>query len=192
MPSRVAPALGGCLPLLAQPRRLYSRRGLLELTLSAEEREAFVAGAVRRAIVYNGTFPGPTLVADPGDRIKVRLVNRVSGPTNLHTHGLHVSPEGNADNVLIHVEPGETFDFQFDIPRNHAPGLNWYHPHPHGHGTQQMFGGMAGAVIFRSRPERSGRLPPVRDRVLVLQAPEWDVDGELKTWSPGPDRQPAS
>ena len=48
-----------------------------------------------------------------------------------------------------------------------------------------MFGGMAGAVIFRSRAERRGALPPMRDRVLVLQAPEWDEAGELKTWSPG-------
>jgi suppressor of ftsI len=48
-----------------------------------------------------------------------------------------------------------------------------------------MFGGMAGAVIFRSAAERRGRLPPMRDRVLVLQAPEWDASGELKTWSPG-------
>ena len=168
---------------LVEPRRIYSRRGLLRVTLVAEEREAFVAGAWRKAIVYNRSCPGPTLVADPGDRIRLRLINRLSEATNLHTHGFHVSPEGNSDNVLIHIEPGETFDFQFDIPRHHAPGLNWYHPHTHGHSTPQQFGGMSGAVIFRSRAERRRSLPPMRDRVLVLQAPEWDDTGELKTWS---------
>jgi FtsP/CotA-like multicopper oxidase with cupredoxin domain len=178
----MAPAGGGA---LREPRRLQSRGGLLTLTLQADERDAFVAGENRQAIVYNGSFPGPTLVVDPGDRIKLRLVNRLEDPTNLHTHGFHVSPEGNSDNVLMHVEPEETFDFQFDLPRSHAPGLNWYHPHHHGHGTRQMFGGMAGAVIFRSRAERRGTLPPMRDRVLVLQAPEWDESGQLKTCSPG-------
>ena len=170
---------------LREPRRLHSRNGRLELTLVAEEREVFVAGARRKAIVFNGSFPGPTLVVDPGDRIDLRLVNRLPDATNIHTHGFHVSPEGNADNVFLHIEPGESFDYRFDLPRNHAPGLNWYHPHAHGHGTHQMFGGMAGAVIFRSRAERRGTLPPWRDRVLVLQAPEWDEAGELKTWSPG-------
>ena len=76
------------------------------------------------------------------------------------------------------IEAGETFEYQFDLPRDHAPGLNWYHPHPHGHGTHQMFGGMAGAVIFRSaRRAPRGGSPPMRDRVLVLQAPEWDAGG---------------
>jgi FtsP/CotA-like multicopper oxidase with cupredoxin domain len=172
-------------PLLREPRRLRSRGGRLRLTVRAEEREAVVAGRMRKAIVYDGSFPGPTLVVDPGDRIDLRLVNRLPEATNLHTHGFHVSPEGNSDNVLLHIEPGETFDFRFDIPRDHAPGLNWYHPHHHGHGTRQMFGGMAGAVVFRSRAERRGTLPPMRDRVLVLQAPEWDERGELKPWSPG-------
>lgn len=168
---------------LVEPRRFYSHRGRLALTLEAQEREVFVAGRIRKAIVYNGSFPGPTLVADPGDQIMVRLVNALPDSTNLHTHGFHVSPSGNSDNVLLDIAPGETFDFQFDIPRNHAPGLNWYHPHPHGHGTRQMFGGMAGAVIFRSAAERRGAAASMRERVLVLQAPEWDANGELKPWS---------
>lgn len=170
---------------LREPPRLHSRDGRLSVTLYAEEREVFVAGRLRKAIVFNGSFPGPTLVADPGDRIEVKLVNRLADPTNLHTHGFHVSPAGNSDNVLLHIEPGATFDYRFDIPHNHAPGLNWYHPHAHGHGTHQMFGGMAGAVIFRSEAERTGPSPSMRDRVLVLQAPEWDAAGELKTWSAG-------
>ena len=49
-----------------------------------------------------------------------------------------------------------------------------------------MFGGMAGAIIFRSAAERRGRrAASMRDRVLVLQAPEWDANGQLKTWSAG-------
>jgi FtsP/CotA-like multicopper oxidase with cupredoxin domain len=168
---------------LVEPPRLHSWRGRLSVTLVAEERECFWAGARRTAVTYNGGVPGPTLVADPGDRVHVRLVNRLAQRTNLHTHGFHVPPGGNADNVMIDVAPGETFDYVFDLPRDHPPGLNWYHPHPHGDGSRQLFGGMAGAVIFRSDAERRGAAAAVRDRVLVLQAPEWTTDGALKPWS---------
>jgi FtsP/CotA-like multicopper oxidase with cupredoxin domain len=170
---------------LDEPRRLHGHRGVLPVLLAIEEREVFVAGAKRKAVVYNGSFPGPTLVADPGDRIFVRVVNRLATPTNLHTHGFHVAPGGNADNVMLDIPAGGTFDYRFDIPRDHAPGLNWYHPHPHGDGTRQMFGGAAGAIIFRSEAERRGAAASMPDRVLVLQAPEWDAAGELKTWSAG-------
>lgn len=179
------PTVSSAPPLFYEPWRLYSRRGALELTLVAEAREVFVAGAWRRGVVYNGSFTGPTWVVDPGDRIRVRLSNRLEHPTNLHTHGFHVSPNGNSDNALLHIHPGETFDFEYALPRNHAPGLNWYHPHEHSHGTEQIFGGMTGAIIVRSAAERRRRRPRVRDRVLVLQAPEWDANGQLKTWSAG-------
>ena len=170
-------------PALVEPPRLYSRRGRLDVALVVEERDCFWAGARRTAIAYDGGVPGPTLVADPGDRVHVRLVNRLSQKTNLHTHGFHVSPGGNADNVMIDVPAGETFDYEFDIPHDHPPGLNWYHPHPHGDGTRQLFGGAAGAVIFRSEAERRGAAAAVRDRVLILQSPEWAPDGSLKPWS---------
>ena len=65
-----------------------------------------MAGQLRKAIVYNGSFPAPTLVVDPGDRIALTLVNRLADATNVHTHGFHVSPEGNSDNVLLHIERG--------------------------------------------------------------------------------------
>jgi FtsP/CotA-like multicopper oxidase with cupredoxin domain len=30
-------------------------------------------------------------------------------PSNLHFHGMSVSPQGNSDNVFVHIHPGETF-----------------------------------------------------------------------------------
>jgi FtsP/CotA-like multicopper oxidase with cupredoxin domain len=173
----VAKAFGG----LREPPVVRSRNGILRVTLTAEPRRCVVAGEEREVMLYNGCLPGPTLVADPGDRIEVRLVNRLDEPTNVHTHGLHVSAAGNADNPFVHVAPGESFDYAFDIPRDHPPGLNWYHPHAHGHGVQQMFGGLAGALVIRGRYDGLGRM---RDRVFVLQAPEWEPDGSLKPFSP--------
>jgi suppressor of ftsI len=166
-------------PHVGEPQVLTSRHGRLQVTLVAEERWLEVAGRLRKAIVYNGSFPAPTLVVSPGDRLEIHLVNRLQEVTNLHTHGFHVSPEGRADNVLLHIEPGESFHYRFDIPRDHPPGLNWYHPHPHGHGVYQLFGGMAGAILVRARSEGSHGVRAMRERVMMLQSPQWDDSGEL-------------
>jgi hypothetical protein len=37
------------------------------------------------------------------------LPNRLN-TTNFHTHGLYVSPDGIADNVLRDMEPGQTYE----------------------------------------------------------------------------------
>src|SRR3954471_9720670 len=69
--------------------------------------------------------------------------------TNLHTHGMHVSPEGNGDNVFIEIKPGESFQYEIAVPDNHPAGLFWYHPHKHGGVCQQVRAGMAGGGIGR-------------------------------------------
>jgi FtsP/CotA-like multicopper oxidase with cupredoxin domain len=165
---------------LAEPQVLRSAGGVLDVTLRAEEATAWIDGAPRRVLTYNGTTPGPTLVVHPGDTLRVRLVNRLSTPTNLHTHGLHVSGEGNGDNVMLHVHPGEELVYEIELPADHQPGTNWYHPHAHGSGALQLFAGMAGMLIVAPRPEAAPPLAGLRDRVLVLHATEFDAAGQVK------------
>jgi len=89
-------------------------------------------------------YPAPTLQVYPGERLIVHLENGLSGltirdyftpqytamgqtvpiypeqmtssPINLHTHGAHISPRGNADNVLLHIPPGMSNTYTYDIP----------------------------------------------------------------------------
>jgi FtsP/CotA-like multicopper oxidase with cupredoxin domain len=56
------------------------------------------------------------------DVINVTLRNELDEPTNLHTHGLHVSPEGISDNVFIMIEPGQEFSYRYEIPSDHPSG----------------------------------------------------------------------
>src|SRR5690606_36635892 len=63
--------------------------------------------------------------------------------TNLHTHGLHVSPAANSDNVLLEVKPGEEFESEIAIPTDHSPGTFWDHAHVHGSTAIQVSSGMA-------------------------------------------------
>jgi suppressor of ftsI len=91
-----------------EPMEMRVVDGVLRATLTAEEREVEIAGQPIRGRVFNGSFVGPTLRLRPGERIELELVNHLMEPTNLHFHGLHVSPGGEADNIFRTVNPGET------------------------------------------------------------------------------------
>lgn len=68
--------------------------------------------------------------------------------SNMHTHGLWINPNGNGDNVLLTIEPGVNFQYEFNIPRDHPAGTFWYHPHLHGSTAPQVSSGMTGALII--------------------------------------------
>ncbi|MEL7446949.1 MAG: multicopper oxidase domain-containing protein [Pseudomonadota bacterium] len=69
--------------------------------------------------------------------------------TNMHVHGLWVSPAGNSDNVLVRLDPGATFTHEYNIPADHPAGTFWYHPHLHGATALQVSSGMGGPLIIR-------------------------------------------
>ncbi|MEM7640045.1 MAG: multicopper oxidase domain-containing protein [Pseudomonadota bacterium] len=78
--------------------------------------------------------------------------------TNMHVHGLWVSPSGNSDNVLLRLTPGATFTHEYNIPADHPAGTFWYHPHLHGATALQVSSGMGGPLIIRGE-----RLPGADD-----------------------------
>ena len=176
-----APSAG----ILREPEVLTSSRGRLELTLTAALTDVVIAGAQIRALTYNGSLPGPTLRVKPGDRISLAFSNNLDAPTNLHTHGLLVSPEGNGDNVFVTVEPGATFEYEFRLGRDHPPGVFWYHPHHHGNVAVQIFGGLYGAIIVEdeSPVEVEASIEADRERVLVISDIGFDASGDLRAAS---------
>jgi len=106
--------------MLREPAVLASRGGTLDVALVAAP-GAPLAGQGSLGWGYNGTSPGPTLRVHPGDLLRVRLVNGLNQPTNLHTHGLHVAPQANSDNPFVTVAPGAFFDYAYRLPADH-PG----------------------------------------------------------------------
>ena len=105
-------------PNSAAPPLLDSSEGRLQIELVAAP-GVRLAGRDTRALGFNGTSPGPTLRVRPGDELAVRLTNRLDQPTNLHTHGLRVSPQGNSDNPFLRVDPGTSFDYLIRVPTDH-------------------------------------------------------------------------
>lgn len=154
-------------------------------------------------LCYNGESVGPTIRLRRGATFHIRLKNNLPGPvipsshatsgdneqphdlctTNLHTHGLHVSPGGIADNVFVDVEPQKEFTFEFTVPIDHPSGTFWYHPHRHGSVAYQLSNGLSGALIVDGTPgdniadlEDVAGIKGVEERILIFQLYEYRVD----------------
>jgi len=139
-------------------------------------------------------YPGPTLEVFPGERLIIHFENGLtdltirdyfspqytpkgqpipiypeqmtSSPINLHTHGAHISPRGNADNVLLHIPPGMSNTYTYDIPRNMPQGLYWYHSHLHGLTSAQVYTGLVGLLAIG---RTDGNLPLVTEKSIPIR-----------------------
>ncbi|HEY0547105.1 MAG TPA: multicopper oxidase domain-containing protein [Pyrinomonadaceae bacterium] len=174
----------------SEPPVEYSRDGVLHTTLRVVEADVPIREAaglrVERTRCYNGSIPGTTLRLRPGEELRLRLVNEL-GPnrdapctkehlnhphcfntTNLHTHGLHVSPKAPSDNSFLKIEPQTEYQYCFRLPESHPSGTFWYHGHVHGSTGLQVMNGMAGALIVEDAKERQ-LAPEAADRVWMIQ-----------------------
>lgn len=154
-------------PEFAEPPVVASSGGVLDLHLRAEASTVTAGGVTATMLAYNGTVPGPTLMVKPGDTLRVSLSNGLSQATNLHTHGLQVSPAGNSDNPFVSVNPGESFDYEIHLPADHPEGVFWYHPHHHGHVADQVFAGLYGAIVVSRDASLPGRVVVVSDTTFA-------------------------
>lgn len=97
---------------------------------------------------YNGTITGPTIEAVEGDRVRIHVENRLSEPTTVHWHGLHIplDQDGVPGFSQKAIEPGETFTYEFTLEQH---GTYFYHPHFMG--AKQVGLGMAGFFIIHPK-----------------------------------------
>ncbi|HSP60460.1 MAG TPA: multicopper oxidase family protein, partial [Ornithinimicrobium sp.] len=160
---------------LVEPEVLSSSDGRLEVRLQARFGTHEVAGQQARTMGYNGGVPGPTLRLRPGDLLRIELDNQLDHVTNLHVHGLHVTPEGDGDNVFLEIAPGESHQYEYQLPEDHPAGVYWYHPHHHGSVADQLFAGLYGAIVVEEDD------PPAvdRERVLVVSDITLSQDGSV-------------
>jgi suppressor of ftsI len=84
---------------------VFSKDGVLQTTINAAYHTGNVDNQSITSMVYNGSLGGPTLHVYPGDRIELNLINNLHESTNIHYHGLHVSPSNNSDNVFLELLP---------------------------------------------------------------------------------------
>ena len=154
----------------SEPPELRSENGELASTLTVGAGPVEVSGTDVVGKSYNGSFPGPTMIVSPGDWIRLRFVNNLDQPTNIHFHGFHTSPSGIADNVLRTIPAKRTVKVAVPVPPDMPPGLYWYHSHEHTISEEQVFSGLSGAIVVEG-VERL--LPPelrgVEQRLFALK-----------------------
>lgn len=195
-------------PPLSQPTILKSRDGVLDTTLTCKPSVVELGAAQPvSTYTYDDRIPGNTWEIDPGDTLRINRVNSLPPlshdhpidmtrphewtTTNLHTHGLHVSPVGNGDNPFLQIPPGESFQYEIPVPDNHPGGLFWYHPHKHGAVAHQIRAGMAGAIIVRGAIDEVEEIRAAKEQQLVLQAIELGDDYQLLDPIPYPTKEEA-
>lgn len=155
---------------LQNPPQIISKQGVLSATLTVEPALLSVAGQqVLFPALYNGLYTPPLLRVMPGDRVTLLLNNFAQLPTNLHYHGFNVTPRSTGDNIFISVDMGDSFQYDFPIPKNHRQGLYWYHPHRDPLLNTQIAGGMAGGIIIGDVLAPFPSLKTIPERVMLLK-----------------------
>ena len=152
----------------ANPVMLTSRDGKLDVDLVAADTAYTIGGHQFQGMLYNGQYMPSVWRLRSGDILTVTLHNQLSEETNLHFHGLGVSPLNNGDNVFLHIAPGQMFTYQITIPKKHV-GLFWYHPHAHGNVDRQIIGGLSGGILVEGSDRLYPFLKELTERVLLLK-----------------------
>ncbi len=154
----------------SNPPELTSQNGVLSGTLAINPADLRVAGKrVRFRALYDGLYMPPVLRVQPGDVVRLTLRNGGPLPTNIHYHGLQVSPLGAGDNVFLQIDPTATFQYDMPIPSDHGQGLFWYHPHFHPRVNTQIAGGLSGGLIVGDILAPFPELAGVPERILLLK-----------------------
>jgi FtsP/CotA-like multicopper oxidase with cupredoxin domain len=121
-------------------------------------------------LTYGGGFVAPVIQARRGDLLRLHFTNSLPADggtnllghrryvTNLHVHGLHVTPGMNAngtpgDDVFRSIAAGGgSLDYEHDLALQPAGSMGLYHPHKHGTVAEQIWGGMIGPIDIADPP----------------------------------------
>ncbi|MEA2689701.1 MAG: hypothetical protein QOD51_2308, partial [Candidatus Eremiobacteraeota bacterium] len=173
---------------LTDPPQASPVGGITTLSLTAGE-----TPDGRATMTYGGAPVPPTIRVRPGGQIRITYVNALSadsgekcplgpcmGMTNLHFHGMAVSPRTPQDDVLTTLaSPGQTLHYDVRVPANHPPGLFWYHTHPHGESSEQALDGMSGAIVVEGIDRYVPAVRGLRERVLIVRTTDPHDDSQL-------------
>jgi len=124
-----------------------------------------------------GSYLGPVLRLQKGQKVRIHLHNELAQPTVTHWHGLHV-PANMDGHPQYTIQPNEILVYEFEV-LNRA-SMNIYHPHPHEMTAQQVYHGLAGALFVHDEEEAALELPSGEYEIpIVIQDRRFDEDNQL-------------
>jgi FtsP/CotA-like multicopper oxidase with cupredoxin domain/plastocyanin len=101
------------------------------------------------AMAFNGQIPGPEIRVRQGDRVKFVVQNQMDQPTVVHFHGMTVPNVMDGVPYITQppIMPGQYWTYAFTIVD--PPGMYVYHSHFNS--TEQVGGGLYGAIMVLPR-----------------------------------------
>ncbi|MCK5391888.1 MAG: multicopper oxidase domain-containing protein [Deltaproteobacteria bacterium] len=163
---------GGGTPLgppFQNPSQISSVDGVLDLTFDVDVSPGEVDGQPFMSAQYNGMFAPPTLRVNPGDTILLDVINFLEAMTNVHYHGMQVSPLSPSDDIFIMIPSNGVFQYEVEIPEDHPQGLYYYHAHLFGLTTFQIMSGLSGGIIIGNNLAPFPQLDGITDQVMYLK-----------------------
>ncbi|WP_347985978.1 multicopper oxidase domain-containing protein [Methylomonas sp. AM2-LC] len=172
-------------------------------------------------------YGGARLQLNAGDTLKVHFINKLplitdsdkssndgeeflaQNPTNIHTHGMLVSPSAPlptdtnqlfGDNIFVltfnsangapkinessHIHGAinnDATDYQITLPAHHPSGLFWFHPHAHGISLNQISAGLSGIITVGQVSDYVKGLPHnLAIRHLILKDTQVNSDFSMQ------------
>jgi FtsP/CotA-like multicopper oxidase with cupredoxin domain len=166
--------------LLQSPAEIrYGADGISKGTLRPAMSAVSVGGQPYRALVFNGDYDAPLIRTRPGGTVSITLDNQMDEKTNLHFHGMTVTPLDSGDSIFREVGPHEKGLYRFKLPPDHSPGAYWYHSHFHGGAQRQVESGIAGPILVDGILDPFPELKGIKERVLVLRNFQKTLTGRL-------------
>jgi len=136
-----------------------------------------VNGPENSLAVLPGSYLGPLMRFQNGQKIRIHLRNELDEPTITHWHGLNV-PALMDGHPVYALDKGQTFVYEFEM-RNRA-SMILYHPHTHGITGRQVYQGLAGAMLVSDPEEQKLGLPTGEYEIpIVLQDRLFDDQNQL-------------
>ncbi|HWU11418.1 MAG TPA: multicopper oxidase domain-containing protein, partial [Streptomyces sp.] len=166
------------IPPLADSRVQADGTRVFQLTADEGTTE-FLEGTETATWGFNGSYLGPTLRAERGERVAVEVTNDLDEPTTVHWHGMHL-PAAMDGGPHQMIEPGDTWRPYWTIDQPAA--TLWYHPHPHGETEKHVYRGLAGMFLLDDGTDVAAGLPHdygVDDIPVIVQDKRFSEAGEL-------------
>jgi manganese oxidase len=119
------------------------------------------------AYAFNGQVPGPRLRVTEGERVRIKVTNRLPESTTVHWHGLILANnmDGPAKITQAPIPPGGSYTYEFTTEQS---GTFFYHTHDHADRQQAL--GLYGALIIDPKTPAADERA---DKEYVAQLQEW-------------------
>lgn len=166
----LATVLAGCLTP-SSPATATAAPTTRDFFLEIVPTDLDMGGATWHAWTFNGQIPGPTLVVNVGDTLRVTVRNNHDLVHSFHTHLVPagLASDGAQINVITGIggmamiPPGGQYTYTLKATE---PGINYYHCHSADGGytiSEHMAQGLYGAILVKDPEE-----PPIRTEVVFM------------------------